>query len=85
MFCMTAQKSIPLNSALPLFTYDFDEPGASGVVLIDGKTVQTLTDERHLRIYAKVTAGNHRFNLRLNKPATLTFMASNDDFKYCQP
>ena len=84
-YCMTARKSIPSNSAVPLFTYDFALPGASGTVLIDGKAVKTFQDERHLRIYSGVSAGNHQFQLILNKPATLTSMVSNDDFKYCQP
>jgi hypothetical protein len=83
-YCMTARKSIPSNSAAPLFTYDFAAPGASGTALIDGKTVKTFNDQQHLRIYAPVSPGNHQFRLILDKPATLTFMVSNDDFKYCQ-
>jgi len=84
-FCMTARKAIPPNSSQPLFTFDFAAPGASGVVLIDGKTVKAFRDEQHLLIYADVVAGDHRFILRLDKPAANTLMSSNDNFKYCQP
>jgi hypothetical protein len=83
-YCMTARKSIPSNSAAPLFTYDFAAPGASGSALIDGKTVKTFKDRRRLKIYAAVLPGNHQFRLILDKPAILTFMVSNDDFKYCR-
>ena len=79
-FCMTAHRDIP---AQPLFTFDFADPGASGVALIDGKTVKTFQNEKHLIIYARVSAGDHRFNLTLDRPAENTFMSSNDDFKYC--
>jgi hypothetical protein len=84
-FCMTARKAIPTNSSQPLFTFDFAAPSASGVVLIDGKTVKTFRDEQHLLVYTHVLAGDHRFILRLDKPAANTLMSSNDDFKYCQP
>jgi hypothetical protein len=84
-YCMTARKSIPLDSATPLFTLDFAPPGASGNVLIDGKTVQSFRNAQHLRVRASVSAGDHRFDLILDKPAALTFMVSSDDFKYCQP
>jgi hypothetical protein len=84
-YCMTARTSIPSNSAVPLFAYDFAAPGASGQALIDGKAVATFKDEQHLRIHVAVSPGNHQFRLILEKPATLTFMVSNDDFKYCQP
>ena len=81
---MNARKDIAPNSAQPLFTFDFAAPGASGVVLIDGKTIKSFENERHLLIYARVLAGDHRFNLRLNRPAANTLMSSNDDFKYCK-
>jgi hypothetical protein len=84
-YCMTARKTIPSNSAVPLFTYDFAAPGASGKALIDGNSVATFKDEQHLRVRADVSPGNHQFRLILDKPASLTFMVSNDDFKYCQP
>jgi hypothetical protein len=84
-YCMTARKNIPANSAVPLFTYDFAAPGASGKALIDGTTVTSFKDQQHVRIYAGVLPGDHQFRLILDKPASLTFMASNDDFKYCQP
>ena len=84
-YCMTAHKSLSSNSASPLFTYHFSTPGVSGIVSIDGKTVMTFKNQQHLRVYAAVSAGNHQFKLILDKPATLTFMVSNDDFKYCQP
>jgi hypothetical protein len=84
-FCMTAHRDIPANSTQPLFTFNFTAPGASGVVLIDGKTVKTFQNEQHLLIRAGVHAGDHRFVLHLDKSAENTFMSSNDDFKYCQP
>jgi hypothetical protein len=84
-YCMTARKSIPSNSPEPLFAYDFAAPGASGQALIDGKVVASFKNEQHLLIHAAVSSGNHQFRLVLDKPATLTFMNSNDDFKYCQP
>jgi hypothetical protein len=59
--------------------------GATGKVLIDGKTVRTFKAETILLVRAQVPQGNHRFNLRLDRPATMTFMVSNDDFKYCRP
>jgi hypothetical protein len=82
---MTARKDIPINSSVPLFTFDFAPPGASGAVLIDGKAVKTFKDERHLAVYENVSAGNHTFQLRLDKPASNTSMSSHNDFKYCQP
>ena len=84
-YCMTARTSIPSNSPVPLFTYDFAAPGASGTALIDGKAVKTFRNQQHLRIYADVSPGNHQFSLVLDTPDTLTFMVSNDAFKYCQP
>ena len=81
---MTARKDIPLTSSQPLFTFDFAAPGASGVVLIDGKTIETFKGEEHLRIHANVLAGVHQFNLRLDRPADITLMSSHDDFKYCR-
>ncbi|MEO8098917.1 MAG: hypothetical protein ABI811_14540 [Acidobacteriota bacterium] len=83
-FCMTARKNIPRNSAMPLFTFEFAEPGATGKVLIDDKEVQTFKAERHLKIKADVAAGNHRFDFILDRPALNTLMSSHDDFKYCQ-
>ena len=84
-YCMTARKEIPQNSAVPLFSFDFASPGASGVVLIDGDAVQVFNAEQRVRVHAKVLAGNHMFNLKLIKPAALTFMVSNEDFTYCRP
>lgn len=84
-FCMTARKDIPKDSSLPLFTFDFAPPGASGTVLIDGNAIKTFKDERHLVIYETVSAGNHMFVLHLDKAASNTAMSSHSDFKYCQP
>ena len=78
---MAARTSITANSAQPLFTLNFAAPGASGMVLIDGKTVHTFKDKQHLLIRTAVSAGDHMFNLRLAEPAKLTFMVSSDDFK----
>jgi hypothetical protein len=84
-FCMTAHREIPANSTQPLFTFNFAPPGASGVALIDGKTVHAFHNEQHLLIRARVSAGDHRFVLHVDRPAENTFMSSNDDFKYCRP
>jgi len=81
---MTAAKNIAVNAATPLFSFDFAAPGASGAVLIDGTAVQVFKDEQHVRIRAEVSAGNHMFNLKLVKPTALTFMSSNEQFKYCR-
>jgi len=83
-FCMTARKSIPLNSAMPLFTFEFDAPGATGYAYLDGKQIMTFKNAQHLKIYGEAGVGDHRFNLRLTKPTTNTKMSSNDDFKYCK-
>jgi hypothetical protein len=83
-FCMTARKSIPLKSAEPLFTFEFEPPGATGYASIDGKQIMTFKNEQHLQIYGDVVMGDHRFNLRLTKPTANTKMSSNDDFKYCK-
>ncbi len=83
-FCMIARKDIPVDAPTPLFTFDFAPPGASGSILIDGKTVKAFKDEQHLRIGAKVAAGQHTFNINLDRPATNTFMVSNPDFTYCR-
>lgn len=84
-FCMTARRDIPANSTQPLFTFNFAGPGASGVALIDGKTVRAFRNEQHLLIRAHITAGDHMFVLHVDRPAENTFMSSNDDFKYCRP
>src|SRR4051812_28186274 len=67
-YCMNARKSISSNSPVPLFTFDFAAPGASGTALVDGKTVKTFKDQQHLRIYAGVLPGDHQFRLILDKP-----------------
>jgi hypothetical protein len=81
---MVASEAIPLDAPMPLFTFDFAPPGASGSVLIDQKTIKTFKNEQHLLIRAKVSAGQHVFHLSLDKLATNTFMISNEDFKYCR-
>lgn len=83
-YCMTADQTLSAASPEPVFTFDFLPPGASGKVQIDGKTVQTFKAEQHLRVHADVPKGDHRFNLSLDQPATLTFMVSSDHFKYCR-
>jgi hypothetical protein len=83
-FCMTAQRDIPNNSAQPLFTFHFAPPGASGVALLDGKTVKRFKNEQRLSIRAHVFAGDHQFVLHLERPVENTFVSSNDDFEYCQ-
>jgi hypothetical protein len=84
-FCMTAHRDITANSAQPLLTFNFAAPGASGVALIDGTPVKTFKNEQHLLIRARVSKGDHRFVLYMDKAAENTFMSSSDDFKYCQP
>jgi hypothetical protein len=81
---MTAAQDLAANAATPLFSFDFVGPGASGVALLDGTAVQVFKNEQHVRIRGAVSAGNHMFNLKLVKPAALTFMSSNEQFKYCR-
>ncbi|MEP6960758.1 MAG: hypothetical protein ABI995_01685 [Acidobacteriota bacterium] len=83
-FCMAAKSNIKAKSGMPLFTFEFAEPGATGEVLIDGKQVMKFKGERHLKVVADVAAGQHRFDLKLDRPALNTLMSSHDDFKYCQ-
>jgi hypothetical protein len=82
--CMSVQRDIPNNSAQPLFTFHFAPPGASGVALLDGKTVKSFKNEQRLSIRAHVFAGDHQFVLHLDRPAKNTFMSKKDDFRYCQ-
>jgi hypothetical protein len=82
-FCMTAHRDILDNSLQPLMRFNFAPPGASGVALIDGKIVKTFKNEQHLWIHADVSAGNHWFVLRVNRPAENASISSNGDFKYC--
>jgi hypothetical protein len=81
---MVARSAVPLDSPMPLFTFDFAPPGASGSALIDKKTIQTFKNEQHLLIRAKISAGQHFFKLFLDAPATNTFMIDNEDFRYCR-
>lgn len=83
-FCMAARESISPNPKMPLFTFEFAPPGASGYVSLDGKKVKSFKGEQHLKVYATVAAGKHRFSLQLDEPATNTSMSSHDDFKYCR-
>jgi hypothetical protein len=84
-FCMTVRRNITRNSAQPLFTFHFASPGASGVALIDGTIVKMFRNEPRLAIRADVSAGDHQFALRLDKPAGNPSMSGNDGFEYCQP
>ena len=83
--CMTAYRTITNDSVEPLLTFDFAPPGASGVALLDGKIVKTFRNEQRVLIRADVSAGDHRFELRLDRSDEDTSMSSNDDFKYCAP
>ena len=82
-FCVTAHRDIPGNSLQPLLRFNFASPGGSGVALIDGKIVKTFKNEQRLWIHADVSAGNHWFVLRVNRPAENAAISSNGDFKYC--
>jgi hypothetical protein len=82
-FCMTADRDIPGNSLQPLMRFNFAPPGASGVALIDGKIVRTFKSEQRLWIHADVSAGNHWFVLRVDRPAENASISGNRDFKYC--
>lgn len=83
--CMTAQRDIPSNSRQPLLSFRFTAPGASGTALIDGKVVTVFRNEQRLSIRAHVSAGDHHFLLRLDRPVEDTFIATNDDFANCSP
>ena len=82
-FCITARRDIPDNSLQPILRFNFAPPGASGVALIDGKTVRTFKNEQRLWIHADVSAGNHWFVLRVDRPAENASISSNRDFKSC--
>jgi hypothetical protein len=82
-FCVTAQRDLPRNSLRPLLRFNFAPPGASGSALIDGKIVKTFESERHLWISADVSAGNHWFVVRVNKPAENASISHNRDFNDC--
>jgi hypothetical protein len=82
-FCVTAHRDIRGNPLQPLMRFNFAPPGASGVALIDGKIARTFKNEQHLWIHADVSAGNHWFVLRVDRPAENASISSNRDFKYC--
>jgi hypothetical protein len=82
-FCMTARRDIPDNSLQPLMRFNFAPSGASGVALIDGKIVQTFKNEQRLWIHADVSAGNHWFVLRADRPAGNASISTNGDLQYC--
>lgn len=83
--CVTARRDIPDNSALPLLTFNFASPGASGVALIDGSVVAAFRNEQRLLIRAPVRAGGHKFVMHLDRPTKSTFAFSSDDFARCEP
>ncbi len=82
-FCITAHRDIPDNSLQPLLRFNFASPGASGVALMDGKIVRTFQNERRLWIHADVSAGNHWFAVRADRPAENAAISSNGNFEYC--
>lgn len=82
-FCVTAHRDIPSNPLQPLLRFHFAPPGASGTALIDGKIVRTFKNEQRLWISADLSAGNHWFVLRVDRPAENASISSNGDFKYC--
>jgi hypothetical protein len=82
-FCMTAQRDIPGNSLRPLMRFTFASPGASGAALMDGKIIQTFKNEQHLWIHADVSAGNHSFVMRVDRPAENVSVSRDRDFQYC--
>jgi hypothetical protein len=82
-FCMTARRDIPGNSLRPLMRFTFASPGASGAALMDGKIIQAFKNEQNLWIHADVSAGNHWFVLRVDRPAENASISGNGDFKYC--
>ncbi len=83
-FCMAASQGISAKTSIPLFTFDFESPGASGTATIDGKPVANFKNETKLRLFSDVPAGKHRFKLLLDRPSQNTLMLSHDNFKYCR-
>lgn len=82
-FCVTARRDIPANSLQPLLRFHFAAPGASGAALIDGKIIKTFRNEQRLSISADVSAGNHWFVLRVDRPAENASISRGGDFQYC--
>jgi hypothetical protein len=42
-------------------------------------------NEQHVLVRASAIAGNHQFEIQLEKPAEMTSMSGNDDFQHCTP
>lgn len=81
--CVTAQRDVPRNSLQPALRFNFAAPGASGAALLDGKIIKTFQNEQHLSISADLSAGNHWFFVRVDRPAENASISSNGDFKSC--
>jgi hypothetical protein len=82
-FCVTADRGIPANSLQPILHLNFPPPGASGTALMDGKIVRTFKDEQRLSISTDVSAGDHWFVVRVDRPAENASISRNRDFKNC--
>jgi hypothetical protein len=82
-FCVTARRDIPGNSLQPFLRFNFAAPGASGAALIDGKIIRTFRNEQRLSISADVSAGNHWFVLRVDRPAENASISRSGDLQYC--
>lgn len=82
-FCVTARRAIQGNSLQPLLRFNFGPPGASGAALIDGKIVKTFKNEQRLSVHTDLSAGNHWFVLRVDRPAENASISGNRDVKYC--
>lgn len=82
-FCVTAHRDIPGNSLHPILRFSFPPPGASGAALMDGKLIRTFKKEQRLSISADVSAGNHWFVVRVDRPAENASIAGRRDFRSC--
>lgn len=82
-FCVTALRDMRSDSSPPFLRLDFAPPGASGAALIDGRIARTFHNEQRISIRAGVSAGNHRFLVRVDRPAENASISSNADLKYC--
>lgn len=82
-FCVTAHREIPANSLQPILRFSFPAPGASGAALMDGKLIGTFKKEQRLSISADMSAGNHWFVVRVDRPAENASIAGRRDFRSC--
>jgi hypothetical protein len=73
---VNVKKSISLPPDACVVCFQFEAPGASGVAYVDGKKVLEFNDRTTILILQSISPGKHKFEVRLNKTATLKEIAS---------